>query len=330
LIRHRGPRIGIAVAILLVSVSVANAYLYSQSSTSITWESGTGWSNSAGGPHSPGSSDIVYIGNGAVVSVQGTDAGSALTVGTSGVNGAGVGTLNINSGSLAIGSTVNIGTASNSGTINDAATLTATTATNVNLGTLKVTGSLTSPTTTIASGGSLTGTGTVTSAVTENAGAYIGPGSSISNIGLLHLVGNVVMNGEYNWKLGDLTNPGIAGTDWDQIQMATTGNSTLSGSPTLNLTFLDSTAPASGSYWNASHQWKVIDNPGSGTTSFSAVTITGYGTGGVGALGTFSVAVGGDGNDVMLNWAPVPEPATLLLLATGLLGMVAYGWRKRK
>ena len=183
LIRHRGPRIGIAVAILLVSVSVANAYLYSQSSTSITWESGTGWSNSAGGPHSPGSSDIVYIGNGAVVSVQGTDAGSALTVGTSGVNGAGVGTLNINSGSLAIGSTVNIGTASNSGTINDAATLTATTATNVNLGTLKVTGSLTSPTTTIASGGSLTGTGTVTSAVTENAGAISAPAAASATSG---------------------------------------------------------------------------------------------------------------------------------------------------
>jgi hypothetical protein len=29
-------------------------------------------------------------------------------------------------------------------------------------------------------------------------------------------------------------------------------------------------------------------------------------------------------------WAPVPEPGTILLLATGLVGLLAYGWRKRK
>ena len=80
----------------------------------------------------------------------------------------------------------------------------------------------------------------------------------------------------------------------------------------------------------APEQWKVIDNQGAGTGAFSGVTITGYGVNGVGALGTFSVAIGGDGNDAMLNWAPVPEPATLVLLATALLGMVAYGWRKRR
>jgi hypothetical protein len=28
--------------------------------------------------------------------------------------------------------------------------------------------------------------------------------------------------------------------------------------------------------------------------------------------------------------ATVPEPATLLLLVTGLLGLLAYGWRKRR
>jgi hypothetical protein len=32
----------------------------------------------------------------------------------------------------------------------------------------------------------------------------------------------------------------------------------------------------------------------------------------------------------LLNYGSVPEPSTLLLLATGLLGLLAYAWRKRK
>ena len=96
----------------------------------------------------------------------------------------------------------------------------------------------------------------------------------------------------------------------------------------MALNFLDSTAPAAGAFWSAAHSWKIIDNQGAGTSSFTSVAISGYGTNGVGALGTFSTSF--VGNDCMLNWAPVPEPGTLALLAAGLLGMIAYAWRKRK
>ena len=33
---------------------------------------------------------------------------------------------------------------------------------------------------------------------------------------------------------------------------------------------------------------------------------------------------------VYLDYTPVPEPGTLVLLATGLLGLLCYAWRKRK
>ena len=33
--------------------------------------------------------------------------------------------------------------------------------------------------------------------------------------------------------------------------------------------------------------------------------------------------------DVLLQPVPVPEPSTLLLAASGLIGLLVYAWRKR-
>ena len=51
--------------------------------------------------------------------------------------------------------------------------------------------------------------------------------------------------------------------------------------------------------------------------------------------GNGAIGFGGDGaHDILLDnvqvGAPVPEPATVVLLVTGLLGLLAYAWRKRK
>jgi hypothetical protein len=53
------------------------------------------------------------------------------------------------------------------------------------------------------------------------------------------------------------------------------------------------------------------------------------------ALGkTLQVMVGGEAcvglDNVRLSDSTVPEPGTIVLLGTGLLGLLAYAWRKRK
>jgi hypothetical protein len=58
------------------------------------------------------------------------------------------------------------------------------------------------------------------------------------------------------------------------------------------------------------------------------------GKGGVAAGDTIRIGInlgaGSYATDVRLDAFPVPEPSTLVLLASGLVGLLAYGWRKRK
>lgn len=169
---------------------------------------------------------------------------------------------------------------------------------------------------TVNSLGTLAGSGTISGLVTGS--GTLAPGNIA---GKLTLSGGLTMDGgTYDWQLDSLVdNPALAGSNWDLIDLASTGALDVTG-PTIHIAGL---TPDSNAFWQSAHDWTIISNALSmdfaGTES-----ITGYDA----ALGTFNL--GTSGNNVVLLWTPVPEPGTLVLLATAMIGLLAYAWRRRK
>lgn len=123
----------------------------------------------------------------------------------------------------------------------------------------------------------------------------------------------------YNWQLAGLSAAaGDAGAAYGQIRVVG-GPVQLSGGSQVQLDFslLAATdqpnAPGNGGgFWSAPHQWLILDDQGTGgsTGSFAGLSQVSYGA------GSFSLLPDPSG-DVILVFVPVPEPATVLLVAAG-------------
>jgi fibronectin-binding autotransporter adhesin len=184
--------------------------------------------------------------------------------------------------------------------------------TTVEDGKLVVNGSLASPVDVI--GGVLGGSGSIAGSVTVGAGT-LAPGSSVATMTISNAALALSSSSTLGYELCG-TDTTVGGSINDLIQSVTA--LTLDG--TLNVT-----ETVAGSFLSANYgdKWTLITYSG-------PLTDNGLDIGAMPTLSAglhFAVDTTTAGQ---VNLLIVPEPGTLALLASGLIGLIAYAWRKRK
>jgi hypothetical protein len=183
----------------------------------------------------------------------------------------------------------------------------------------------------LAAGGTLAGSGTFASAITIGSGVVLSPGNSPGTLSFANGL-TLAGGGSLNFQV-QLAN-GTAGSGYDLVNV--TGGllniTASSGLPfTIDLQSLNGTGnPGLVSDFNASspYSWTIFSAAG-GVSGFSPTSfvIDTSGFSNNPAITGFFVTQ--SGNDILLDFSPVPEPSTYALFALGL-SVLGFAMRRRR
>jgi autotransporter-associated beta strand protein len=187
-----------------------------------------------------------------------------------------------------------------------------------------------------ANGGTVAGSGTFGSAVSIGASSAVSPGNSVGTLTFAYSSPTLPAltfgtGGGYYFQVQDAT--GTAGTGWDTINV--TGSLAFTATPTAPFTIYLSSLMSGGANGNAanfvasnSYSWQIVSTT-SGISGFNSSAVLVNTSGFTNPLGIGSFNVTAVGNNLFLNFTPVPEPSTWALLVGGL-GVLGVGaWRRR-
>ncbi len=181
-------------------------------------------------------------------------------------------------------------------------------------------------------GGTLGGSGTIASAFTAGPGIHLAPGNSP---GTLTFTSGLTLAGGGTLDFEVQSAAGPAGTGYDLLSIsgAALNLTATSGSPfTLRIISLNpsGTAGAVSDFSSGNSYAWTIATSSAGITGFAANAFVVDTSAFSNSLGVGSFSLSQSGNNLVLNFSPVPEPSTyaLLLFGVGALGLRA--WRRRR